>query len=80
MRSHVIRASRICHHIYRRLLRKDIHLINNLDIVGIKESDSFASDIKKAKRKRGDIFIIRLHQTMILYIKPDIKMRYLNLF
>ena len=46
----------------------------------VKELDSFASGIKEAKKKRKDIFIVRPYQTIILYVKPDIKIRYLNLF
>ena len=48
--------------------------------MGIKGSDNFANNIKKAKKKREDIFIIRPHQITIFHVKLNIKMQHLNLF
>lgn len=45
----------------------------------VKKSDNFASDIKEAKKEKGNIFIVRLYQTTIFYIKPNIKMQHLSL-
>ena len=66
--------------IHRYLLKKDIYLISNLDVVGVKGLDSFINNIKKAKKEKGDIFIMRSYQIIILYVKLNIKMQYLSLF
>jgi len=56
------------------LLKENIYLISNLDVIRVKEFNSFANNIKEARKEIRNIFIIKSYQVMILYVKLNIKM------